>query len=280
MALGGTSTQRHRSSLAVSSPTLPTGVQTSTEGYCCGPALSWTLDRGPRSPCASRAAGRVDLAHGSETLQRLHREPTTGPLHRCWTRGGAEGNNRSSKDAAGKARVQCPPCLSGGTSTRPGTTTGTHARSSVDGLFLTFSLGWHTVTVTARHQALVAHTPLGYIGMYILSAYVCKCVCYEGPRLHRPRRLFNTSHERTDGRTERTDGRTDGPCRFPSPAYARWEPLATKAPFLSREGSAPTRCDSSVLPCMRARCQPSIPARARARSRGRARVQVHVRSTV
>jgi len=76
------------------------------------------------------------------------------------------------------------------------------------------------------------------------------------------------------------NGRTDGPCRFPSPAYARWEPLATKAPFLSREGSAPTRCDSSVLPCMHARCQPSIPARARARSRGRARVQVHVRSTV
>ncbi|KAL3955630.1 hypothetical protein ACCO45_011193 [Purpureocillium lilacinum] len=66
VALGGTSTQRHRSSLAVSSPTLPTGVQTSTEGYCCGPALSWTLDRGPRRPCASRAAGRVDLAHGSE----------------------------------------------------------------------------------------------------------------------------------------------------------------------------------------------------------------------
>lgn len=73
---------------------------------------------------------------------------------------------------------------------------------------VSFSLGWHTVTVTARHQALVAHTPLGYIGMYILSAYVCKCVCYECPRLHRPRRLFNTSHERTDGCTERTDGRT------------------------------------------------------------------------
>ncbi|KAK4087469.1 hypothetical protein Purlil1_8059 [Purpureocillium lilacinum] len=181
VALGGTSTQRHRSSLAVSSPTLPTGRSTQplreprrrARGSCPRKRAPFNDSIVNPQPGRFTAAGPGEGRRGTTDPRRMRRARQGSNAHRgaCLV---------EPQLAQGPPPVPVP---------------GTSRRRVVS-----FSLGWHTVTVTARHQALVAHTPLGYIGMYILSALqFLRVHAHVREVEHEYRYTYEAQYRRADG---------------------------------------------------------------------------------